>query len=170
MTRTSTVRWGILGTARIAARVAAAIHAAEGAELVLVGSRDATRAADARCAAGTAGAGRSTGSSRPAAARGPARAAGATCATRTSGSAGAIGWWWIVRAAYHRQGADQQTDDHTCVRLHGIASLYRTLSLVSRSRLTLVDDLDRVLYHSETLQIKSPSPRHSSSAHSSLSQ
>ena len=46
MTRTSTVRWGILGTARIAARVAAAIHAAEGAELVLVGSRDATRAAD----------------------------------------------------------------------------------------------------------------------------
>lgn len=45
MSQTATVRWGILGTARIAARVAAAIHAAEGAELVLVGSRDAERAA-----------------------------------------------------------------------------------------------------------------------------
>lgn len=40
-----TVRWGILGTARIARKVAAAIHATEGAEATLVASRDADRAA-----------------------------------------------------------------------------------------------------------------------------
>ena len=39
------VRWGILGTARIAERVAAAIHAAAGAELVAIASRSKRRAA-----------------------------------------------------------------------------------------------------------------------------
>lgn len=38
------IRWGILGTARIAAKIARAIHAAEGAELVAVASRALKRA------------------------------------------------------------------------------------------------------------------------------
>lgn len=39
------LRWGIIGTARIAAKVADAIHNAHGAELLAVASRDRTRAA-----------------------------------------------------------------------------------------------------------------------------
>jgi predicted dehydrogenase len=38
------IRWGILGTARIASKVARAIHAAPGAQLAAVASRDADRA------------------------------------------------------------------------------------------------------------------------------
>lgn len=41
-----TVRWGILGTARIAEKISIAIHQAENAELTCIASRDATRAAD----------------------------------------------------------------------------------------------------------------------------
>lgn len=40
------IRWGILGTARIAARIAPAIQATPGAELAAVASRDARRAAE----------------------------------------------------------------------------------------------------------------------------
>lgn len=40
------VRWGILGTARIAEKVAAAIRSASNAELLVAGSRDAGRAAE----------------------------------------------------------------------------------------------------------------------------
>lgn len=39
------IRWGVLGTARIAEKVGAAIRATDGAELSLIGSRDAERAA-----------------------------------------------------------------------------------------------------------------------------
>jgi len=42
----SLLRFGILGTARIADKLAAAIHAADGASLDVIGSRDATRAAE----------------------------------------------------------------------------------------------------------------------------
>jgi predicted dehydrogenase len=41
---TRSVRWGILGTARIASKVARAIHTAHGAQLAAVASRDADRA------------------------------------------------------------------------------------------------------------------------------
>ncbi|MCH7990360.1 MAG: Gfo/Idh/MocA family oxidoreductase [Planctomycetes bacterium] len=41
----STVRWGIMGTARIAEKIAAAIHKANGAELTAVASRSEQRAA-----------------------------------------------------------------------------------------------------------------------------
>jgi predicted dehydrogenase len=41
---TRPVRWGILGTARIASKVARAIHLARGAQLAAVASRDADRA------------------------------------------------------------------------------------------------------------------------------
>jgi predicted dehydrogenase len=41
-----TIRWGILGTARIATKVGAAIREASGAELTAIASRDAQRAAD----------------------------------------------------------------------------------------------------------------------------
>ena len=41
----STVHWGILGTARIAEKVAAAIHKADAAELSAVASRSGQRAA-----------------------------------------------------------------------------------------------------------------------------
>ncbi len=44
MSSSSCVRWGILGTARIATKVAAAIHSANNADLVAVASRDADRA------------------------------------------------------------------------------------------------------------------------------
>ncbi|MBC8076147.1 MAG: gfo/Idh/MocA family oxidoreductase, partial [Chloroflexales bacterium] len=37
-------RWGILGTGRITRKLAAAIHAAAGAELVAIASRDKARA------------------------------------------------------------------------------------------------------------------------------
>ncbi|MDP7015844.1 MAG: Gfo/Idh/MocA family oxidoreductase [Pirellulaceae bacterium] len=40
----ASVRWGIMGTARIAAKLATAIHAAEGAQLAAVASRDLARA------------------------------------------------------------------------------------------------------------------------------
>ena len=40
------IRWGVLGTARIAEKVGAAISAVPGAELTLIGSRDGARAAD----------------------------------------------------------------------------------------------------------------------------
>ena len=40
------IRFGILGTARIAEKVAAAIHAADGARLDVIASRDRQRAAD----------------------------------------------------------------------------------------------------------------------------
>ncbi len=40
------VRWGILGTARIAQKLAAAMHQAPNAEVVAVASREASRAAD----------------------------------------------------------------------------------------------------------------------------
>ncbi|MDA0831781.1 MAG: Gfo/Idh/MocA family oxidoreductase [Planctomycetota bacterium] len=40
------LRWGIIGTARIATKVAEAIHGATGAELVAVASRDKLRAAE----------------------------------------------------------------------------------------------------------------------------
>lgn len=43
---TQTVGWGILGTARIATKVGAAINAAEHSELKAIGSRDATRSAE----------------------------------------------------------------------------------------------------------------------------
>src|SRR5262245_42789175 len=43
---TSPVRWGILGTARIASKVGRAIHEARGAQLAAVASRDETRAKD----------------------------------------------------------------------------------------------------------------------------
>src|SRR5262245_35141969 len=43
---TSPVRWGILGTARIASKVGRAIHDANGAQLVAVASRDESRARD----------------------------------------------------------------------------------------------------------------------------
>ena len=45
-TNASPVRWGILGTARIARKAATAIRLAEGAELTAIASRDARRAAD----------------------------------------------------------------------------------------------------------------------------
>ncbi|QDT96907.1 Gfo/Idh/MocA family protein [Gimesia aquarii] len=41
-----TVRWGILGTARIAEKISIAIHQAENAELTCIASRDSQRAAD----------------------------------------------------------------------------------------------------------------------------
>ena len=41
-----TVRWGILGTARIAEKISVAIHQAENAELTCIASRDAAKAAD----------------------------------------------------------------------------------------------------------------------------
>lgn len=41
-----TVRWGILGTARIAEKISIAIHQAENAELACIASRDAGRASD----------------------------------------------------------------------------------------------------------------------------
>ena len=53
------VRWGILGTARIAAKVCRAMHAAEGAAVVAVASRDADRA---RAWAAEHGVGRGYGS------------------------------------------------------------------------------------------------------------
>ena len=53
------IRWGILSTARIAAKVCGAIHRAEGAEAVAVASRDAERA---RRWAAEHGVGRSHGS------------------------------------------------------------------------------------------------------------
>lgn len=40
------IRWGVLGTARIAEKVGAAIRETDGAELSLIGSRDGTRAAE----------------------------------------------------------------------------------------------------------------------------
>ena len=43
---TQTVGWGILGTARIATKVAAAINAADHSTVRAIGSRDATRAAE----------------------------------------------------------------------------------------------------------------------------
>lgn len=43
---TQAVGWGILGTARIATKVAAAINSAEDSNLRAIGSRDATRAAE----------------------------------------------------------------------------------------------------------------------------
>jgi predicted dehydrogenase len=43
---TRPVRWGILGTARIASKVGRAIHDADGAQLVAVASRDGSRAKD----------------------------------------------------------------------------------------------------------------------------
>ncbi len=45
-TSDGSVKWGILSTARIATKVAEAIQQAQGAELVAVASRDASRAAD----------------------------------------------------------------------------------------------------------------------------
>jgi len=39
-----TVRWGIMGTARIATRVSRAIHAVEGAEASVIASRSSERA------------------------------------------------------------------------------------------------------------------------------
>lgn len=44
-TESTTVRWGILGTARIATRVSRAIHAVSGSEARLIASRDRDRAA-----------------------------------------------------------------------------------------------------------------------------
>lgn len=41
-----TVRWGILGTARIAEKISIAIHQADNAELTCIASRDASKAAD----------------------------------------------------------------------------------------------------------------------------
>lgn len=43
---TETVQWGVMGTARIATKVGKAIHQAQGAELAVVASRSAERAAE----------------------------------------------------------------------------------------------------------------------------
>ena len=45
MNQSRNVRWGVLGTARIAAKVTRAIHAVDGAEVVAVASRSGERAA-----------------------------------------------------------------------------------------------------------------------------
>jgi predicted dehydrogenase len=55
---TKTVRWGVMGTARIATKVGKAIHQADGAELAAIASRNSERAGDW---AAEHGAGRSYG-------------------------------------------------------------------------------------------------------------